>query len=59
MTILFVDEDGVTLALTQEDGDMYLTISKDEQENTIMIDDPDKFIKAINFVMGKVNSQSL
>jgi hypothetical protein len=56
MTILFVDEDGVTLSMNEEDGDLFITLSSEDKENTIVIDDVEKFIKAINFVTGKINS---
>ena len=55
MTILFVDEDGVTLSMNEEDGDLYITVSHEDKENTIAVTDVEKFIKAINFVVGKGN----
>lgn len=50
MTIIIQDSEGTTVSLTNEDGELYLTIG---EESTVMIEDIDKFIKAINFVMDK------
>lgn len=50
MIITIQDSEGITLSLSNEDGELYLTVGED---NTVMIEDIDKFIKAINFIMDK------
>ena len=50
MTITIQDSEGTTISLTNEDGELYLTVGED---NTVMIEDIDKFVKAINFIMDK------
>lgn len=50
MTIIIEDSEGTTLSLANEDGELYLTIGED---STVMIEDIEKFIKAVNFVMDR------
>lgn len=57
MTIVFEDENGTTLSIHYEDNEMYITVSGDNEvdrrDNTMHIDDVEKFIAALKFVTGK------
>lgn len=57
MTIVFEDENGTTLSLHYEEDEMYITVSGDNEvdrrDNTMHIDDVEKFIAALKFVTGK------
>lgn len=57
MTILFEDQNGVTLSIHYEEDELYITIGGenevDGRDNTAHIEDVEKFISAIKFVTGK------
>jgi len=57
MTIVFEDENGTSLSIHYEDNEMYITVSIDNEvdrrDNTMHIDDVEKFIAALKFVTGK------
>jgi mannose-6-phosphate isomerase-like protein (cupin superfamily) len=57
MTIVFEDENGTSLSIHYEDNEMYITVSGenevDRRDNTMHIDDVEKFIAALKFVTGK------
>jgi mannose-6-phosphate isomerase-like protein (cupin superfamily) len=57
MTIVFEDENGTSLSIHYEDNEVYITISGDNEvdrrDNTMHIDDVEKFIAALKFVTGK------
>lgn len=57
MTIVFEDESGASLSIHYEDNEMYITVSagdeEDRKDNTMHIEDVDKFIAALKFVTGK------
>jgi mannose-6-phosphate isomerase-like protein (cupin superfamily) len=57
MTIVFEDENGTSLSIHYEDNEMYITVSGDNEvdrrDNTMHVDDIEKFIAALKFVTGK------
>ena len=57
MTIVFEDENGTSLSIHYEDNEMYITVGGenevDRRDNTMHIDDVEKFIAALKFVTGK------
>ena len=57
MTIVFEDENGASLSIHYEDNEMYITVSGDNEvdrrDNTMHIEDVEKFIAALKFVTGK------
>lgn len=57
MTIVFEDENGTSLSIHYEDNELYITVSGenevDRRDNTMHVDDVEKFIAALKFVTGK------
>ena len=57
MTIVFEDESGTSLSIHYEDNELYITVSGDNEvdrrDNTMHVDDVEKFIAALKFVTGK------
>jgi mannose-6-phosphate isomerase-like protein (cupin superfamily) len=57
MTIVFEDENGTSLSIHYEDNEMYITVGGenevDRRDNTMHIEDVEKFIAALKFVTGK------
>lgn len=57
MTIVFEDEDGTTVSIYHEDNELYITVGGenqvDKRDNTVHIEDVQKFIAAIKFVTGE------
>jgi hypothetical protein len=57
MTIVFEDENGTSLSIHYDDNELYITVSVDTEEegrdNTMHVDDVEKFIAALKFVTGK------
>ena len=57
MTIVFEDENGTSLSIHYEDNEMYITVGGDNEvdrrDNTMHIEDVEKFIAALKFVTGK------
>lgn len=57
MTIVFEDNNGTTVSIHYEDNELYITVGGenqvDKRDNTVHIEDVDKFIAAIKFVTGE------
>jgi hypothetical protein len=57
MTIVFEDENSTTLSIHYEDNELYITVGGenevDRRDNTMHIDDIEKFIAALKFLTGK------
>ena len=57
MTIVFEDENGTSLSIHYEDHELYITVGGenevDRRDNTMHVDDVEKFIAALKFVTGK------
>jgi mannose-6-phosphate isomerase-like protein (cupin superfamily) len=57
MTIVFEDENGTSLSIHYEDNEMYITVGGenevDRRDNTMHIEDVEKFIAALKFVTFK------
>lgn len=57
MTIVFEDNNGTTVSIYYEDNELYITVGGenevDKRDNTVHIEDVDKFIAAIKFVTGE------
>jgi hypothetical protein len=57
MTIVFEDENSTTLSIHYEDNELYITVGGenevDGRDNTMHIEDIEKFIAALNFLTGK------
>ena len=57
MTIVFEDENGTSLSIHYEDNELYITVGGenevDRRDNTMHVDDVEKFIAALKFVPGK------
>jgi len=57
MTIVFTDEEGTTVSIHYEDSELYITVGGenqvDKRDNTVHIEDVDKFIDALRFVKGE------
>lgn len=57
MTIVFEDDNGTTVSIHYEDNELYLTVGGenevDKRDNTVHIEDVQKFIAAIKFVTGE------
>jgi hypothetical protein len=57
MTIVFEDENGTSLSIHYEDNELYITVGGenevDRRDNTMHVDDVEKFIAALKFVTGK------
>lgn len=57
MTIVFEDENGTSLSIHYEENELYITVGGENQvdrrDNTMHVDDVEKFIAALKFVTGK------
>ena len=57
MTIVFEDENGTSLSIHYEDNELYITVGGenevDRRDNTMHVDDVEKFIAALKVVTGK------
>jgi len=57
MTIVFTDSNGTTVSIDYEDSELYITVGGenevDKRDNTVHIEDVDKFIDALRFVKGE------
>ena len=56
MIIVFEDREEVTLTLTVEDDELFITVggenNVDGRDNTFYVEDVDRFIESIKFLMG-------